>query len=74
MTTQTREPLTFEVIHPLNDAVEVKHNPDNLGPIALSRSVRFSLLTLRAYLMVMGVLVAYRMTALSGLLGHGRVH
>jgi hypothetical protein len=41
------------VIHPLDDAPEVKVNVGHLGPMLLTRSVRWSLIALRAYLVLM---------------------
>lgn len=53
----------YLVIHPLEDEPEAKHNPDNLGPMPMSRSVRFSLIALRTYLIVMGLMLLYRFAA-----------
>ncbi len=58
----------FIVIHPLFDEPEQKCDPSLLGPMKISRSVRLSLLMLRGYLVVMGVMLAYHMLDLSGLL------
>jgi hypothetical protein len=58
----------FIVIHPLFDEPEQKCDPSGLGAMKMSRSVRLSLLLLRAYLMVMGLMLTYHMLDLSGLL------
>lgn len=57
----------FVVIHPLDDRPEQKVNMENLGPMPLTTSVRLSLMSLRAYLVVMMVLVLYHVLALAGL-------
>ena len=50
----------FYVIHPLDDKVEKKCCVDNLGLMPLSKSVKYSLLSLRLYLFLMVGLVLYR--------------
>jgi hypothetical protein len=60
----------FVVIHPLDDAPEEKVDMRNLGPMPMTLSVRISLLTLRAYLLLMMLLVFYRVLGLAGLFGH----
>ena len=57
----------FVVIHPLDDRPEQKVDMENLGPMPLTASVRLSLMSLRAYLVVMMVLVLYHVLALAGL-------
>jgi hypothetical protein len=54
----------FVVIHPLDDVPEEKVDTESLGPMAMTRSVRFSLMSLRGYLMLMVVLVIYHVVAL----------
>jgi hypothetical protein len=56
----------FLVVHPLDDVQERKVDTESLGPMPMTRSVRFSLLSLRAYLVVMMLLVAYHVLALAG--------
>jgi hypothetical protein len=56
----------FRVIHPLDDVPEIKCDPDNLGPMHMSTSVRTSLFMLRIYLVVMIALVGYRALELAG--------
>ncbi len=53
---------TFDlrVIHPLDDAPETKLYHPDLGRMHMTRSVRVSLLLLRAYLLLMLLLVAAR--------------
>jgi len=59
----------YVVVHPLDDRPEEKINMETLGPMAMTRSVRMSLLSLRAYLVLMVLLVAYHVLQLGGLLG-----
>ena len=49
----------FYVIHPLDDLPEEKVKSDHLPPLKMTRSVRWSLFTLRAYLIVMMLLLFY---------------
>jgi hypothetical protein len=60
----------FVVVHPLDDAPEKKVDTGNLGPMTMTRSVRISLLSLRAYLVLMMLLVFYRVMDLAGWFGH----
>jgi len=60
----------FVVIHPLDDVPEEKVDIENLGPMEMTLSVRLSLLSLRAYLVLMMVLVFYHVLDLAGLFGH----
>ena len=60
----------FVVIHPLDDVAEEKVDTENLGPMAMTASVRISLLSLRAYLVLMMLLVFYHVLDLAGLFGH----
>ena len=55
----------FVVIHPLDDAPETKVDIASLGPMPMTTSVRLSLLSLRAYLVLMMLLVVYRVFALA---------
>jgi hypothetical protein len=59
----------FVVIHPLDDVPEQKVDTDSLGPMAMTWSVRVSLVSLRAYLVLMMFLVLYHALNLAGLLG-----
>lgn len=56
----------FLVVHPLDDAPETKLRPEGLAPIYLSRGARLSLVALRAYLLLMSALLAYRVFDLAG--------
>jgi hypothetical protein len=60
----------FVVIHPLDDRPEEKVDTESLGPMAMTASVRLSLLSLRAYLVLMMLLVFYRVVLLAGWFGH----
>jgi hypothetical protein len=60
----------FVVIHPLDDLPEEKVDTDALGPMAMTMSVRISLMSLRAYLILMMLMVFYRVMAMAGLFGH----
>ena len=60
----------FVVIHPLDDVREEKVDTENLGPMAMTASVRISLLSLRAYLVLMMLMVFYHVLDLAGLFGH----
>ena len=60
----------FVVIHPLDDVPEEKVDTENLGPMTMTASVRISLLSLRAYLVLMMLLVLYHVLDLAGLFGH----
>ena len=60
----------FVVVHPLDDVREEKVDTENLGPMAMTASVRVSLLSLRAYLVLMMLLVFYHVLDLGGLFGH----
>ena len=63
------EATSFYIVHPLDDHPEVKRSADHLGPMQMARSVKWSLMALRGYLMLMGVLVAYNALKLAGLFG-----
>ncbi len=63
-------PNAFLVIHPLDDGPEEKRDVSALGPMPMTRSVRFSLLALRAYLLLMIGLVAYHVLVLAGAFEH----
>jgi hypothetical protein len=60
----------FVVVHPLDDVPEEKVDTENLGPMAMTTSVRISLLSLRGYLVLMMLLVCYHVLTLAGLFGH----
>ncbi len=55
----------FVVVHPLDDVPETKVDTEGLGPMPMTRSVRLSLLSLRAYLVLMVLLVIYHVVMLA---------
>lgn len=69
MTTFTTPETSWVVIHPLDDAPETKVDTSNLPPMEMTGAVRFSLLALRAYLLFMLLLVAYRVLCQAQLWG-----
>ncbi|MBV8275555.1 MAG: hypothetical protein JO170_09905 [Verrucomicrobia bacterium] len=58
------------VIHPLYDLPEKKRETDHLAPMQMTLSARISLITLRAYLILMGGMLLYHVLDLAGLFGH----
>jgi len=64
----TFEPQFFNVIHPLNDVPEQKCSSEGLGRIRMTRAVRISLGVLRAYLIVMSLMLGYHVLDLAGVL------
>lgn len=60
----------FLVVHPLDDLPEEKVDTEKLGPMAMTATVRVSLFSLRAYLILMMLLVFYRVVLLAGWFGH----
>lgn len=58
----------FRVIHPLDDVAEQKCSIEGLGKIKMTRAVRISLGVLRAYLILMTLMLGYHVLDLSGLL------
>jgi len=76
MVTTTMNPIEtnktanhFLVIHPLDDIPERKVDTESLGPMPMTRSVKLSLLSLRAYLILMMLLVLYHVLGMAGLFG-----
>jgi hypothetical protein len=59
----------YIVVHPLDDLPEEKVHTEELGPMSMTRSVRWSLLSLRGYLLLMCLLVLYHVLQLAGLFG-----
>jgi hypothetical protein len=55
----------FLVVHPLDDVPETKVDTEALGPMPMTRSVRWSLMSLRAYLILMVLLVVYHVLMLA---------
>lgn len=66
--THTIERHSYRVIHPLYDEPEEKRSAEELGQMTMTPAVKLSLLVLRGYLIVMGLLVLYRLLALAGVL------
>ena len=66
---ERRKEELFLVIHPLDDLPEQKVDTAHLGPMPMTRSVRFSLMALRAYLLLMMLLVLYHVADLAGVFG-----
>ena len=60
------EPLL--VVHPLDDQPEQKIDVNQLGPMRMTGPARFSLLTLRVYLIGMCLVVGWRVLELAGVL------
>jgi hypothetical protein len=58
----------FRVVHPLDDIAEQKCSSEGLGKIRMTRAVRVSLGVLRAYLILMTLMLSYHVLDLSGLL------
>jgi hypothetical protein len=55
----------FVVVHPLDDVQETKVDTEALGPMPMTRTVRLSLMSLRAYLILMVLLVVYHVVMLA---------
>lgn len=55
------------VVHPLDDRLEEKVNTETLGPMPMTRTVKLSLVSLRAYLVLMILLVFYHVLQIAGL-------
>jgi hypothetical protein len=55
----------YIVVHPLDDVPEEKVDTESLGPMPMTASVKWSLISLRAYLVLMIALVFYRVVALA---------
>ena len=62
----------FRVVHPLDDIRELKCSTEGLGKIRMTRPVRVSLGVLRAYLILMTLMLGYHVLDLSGLLNNFR--
>lgn len=59
----------YVVVHPLDDQPEEKVDTSTLGPMAMTPSVKLSLMALRGYLILMALLVVYHCVDLAGVLG-----
>ena len=60
----------FVVIHPLNDAPEVKRSADQLGPLKLTPGCRIALIAVRAYLVAIMLMGGYRVVTLVSAIRH----
>ena len=58
----------FRVVHPLDDVAEQKCSSSGLGRIRMTRAVRISLGVLRAYLIVMTLMLDYHVLDLASAL------
>jgi hypothetical protein len=58
----------FRVIHPLDDVPEQKCSAAGLDKIRMTRAGRISLGVLRAYLVVMALMLGYHVLDLAGVL------
>ncbi len=56
----------FRVVHPLDDEPEQKCASEGLGPIAMTPAVRYSLIALRGYLILMGGILVYHVLGMVG--------
>jgi hypothetical protein len=56
----------YLVVHPLDDVPEQKLNSDHLAPMEMTSSVRWSLVALRLYLVLMMGLFIYHVCELAG--------
>lgn len=59
----------YMIVHPLDDIPEEKIDTEILGPMPMTGAVRWSLLSLRAYLILMVGMVFYHVSQLAGLFG-----
>ena len=58
----------FRVVHPLDDITEQKCSSSGLGRMRMTRAVRISLGVLRAYLVLMTLMLGYHVLDLAGVL------
>lgn len=65
-----QEPKVFSVVHPLDDEPEEKVDTEHLGPMRMTKTVRFCLFALRGYLLLMFGLLGFRVLQLVGVF-HG---
>lgn len=65
--TEREQTNSYVVVHPLDDTPETKVDTSKLGLIRMTRSVRISLIALRAYLIAMMLLLLYHVLVLAGL-------
>ena len=65
---ETTTDQKFSVVHPLFDEPEKKLNPESVGQMKMTKSVKYSLMILRVYLIAMIVLAFYRTFVMAGIL------
>lgn len=65
-----KQAKSFLVVHPLDDAPEVKVSTTSLGPMRMTASAKLSLMALRGYLLLMTILLLYHVLDLGGLFKH----
>jgi hypothetical protein len=65
---KSKNDQVFYVVHPLFDEPEEKIDTENLGPMKMTGAVKYSLLALQIYLIVMLVLVVYRVLVMAGVI------
>jgi len=58
----------YVVIHPIYDQREEKVDVASMGPMKMTPGVRLALMSLRAYLIVMVGMLAYRFADMAGVL------
>jgi hypothetical protein len=58
---------SYLVIHPLDDILEQKMDPNHLGVMKMTPAVRLSLMSLRAYLILMILMLLYHVFDLAGI-------
>ncbi len=70
LTQLTAQSQVFQVVHPLYDVPEEKCSPEKLGAMQMTLTVKLSLLALRAYLILIALLVVYSVLHQAGVFGH----
>jgi hypothetical protein len=58
----------LKIVHPLDDVAEEKLNVKGLGKLDMTGAVKWSLLALRGYLLIMIGLILFDVVHLAGLL------
>lgn len=61
----------YLVVHPLDDRRESKLDTSQIGPMPMTNSVKLALMALRAYLILMILLVFYHVVDLAGFVSRG---
>ncbi len=65
---KSKDDQVLYVVHPLFDEPEAKIDTENLAPMKITGAVKYSLLALQIYLIVMLVLVVYRVLVMAGVI------